>query len=580
MSRHRELKAERRKLTIEISDLQQSIDRVNESNRLHKSTLDSLEGELEGSIDKAKKAALAEEINKHTYKHTEILGKLNNKREEILNNRNKKLSSITYEKFSKKTKDKLSIEDSLERSEKIKNELDEKMGKRLSSELIRIIPSNKGFNSLNEIQEAFDELELVSSKLASNKDFLGRIEKLVFNYDTTEMDKNSSVVFIVAVLFVFILLMFMMPLLVLVLAGLFIINIHKSMAYYRAMSVVKVLVSNVTKINNSIEEGIKNRVKSKTVEVENKFKSMLDKVDKKIATVEDLISDTTAEVEADFNFNTSGIMESFRSRKDSIVEQIARNDSQIESYNSQIESLSNRIREIDEEIREEGNNIFAKYYPEDLSYEERSFFYLDDILLDIQENEPILFELPRGSSIFFYKDEESIFKFMKLYLASLISRMQLTSLYVKNFDIKYAGTQLLEYSVLSTVEQFIDKDAIKNCIEGLNKEMMKRIKILGNKSIDEYNKFMIEDDSSPMAYHVIMDLFNKPSDSDSLQRQLLVNGFKYGLIYHLFLDVKEVEGDKKCLEYIKTNYSEYYYVSDAGVSKKSSKFLSTLAEKK
>lgn len=580
MSRHRELKSQRRKLTLEIEEIRSGIRRVEDNNKVYQITLDNLEDDFVKSVDKAEKAALADEINKHTFKHTEILGKLQNKREEILTNRDKKLENITYEKYAKKAKNKLSIEDSVKRSENIQSILEEKIGKRLSSELSRIIPSNRSFNTLTEIQDAFDELELISGKLGKDLDVVSRLEKIIFSYDTTEMEGNSSIAFVVVVLLIFICLMFFMPILVVGLVLLFCYNLHKSLVYYDAMSIAKVLVSNVNKINASIEDGIKNKVKSKRTEVENKFKSMLDKVDKKIETVEELISDTTAEIEADFNFNSSSIAENYKSRKDSTLEQIAKNNAQIDSYQAQIQEIENKIKAIDEEIAEEGKNIYGKYYPRNLEYEERSGLFLDDILLDIQDNEPILHELPRGSAVYLYKDESSLMKFMNLYLCSLISRMRLSSLYLKLFDVKYAGTKMLEYDDLETFELSTTKEMIKENVESLNQEMMKRIKIVGSKHIDDYNKAMIEDDGAPLAYYVVFDMFNKPSDSDSIQRQILINGFKYGLVYNLFLDIKEVEKDKKCLEFLLDNYAEYYYISDTNVSKKSSKFVASLNREK
>ena len=228
MSRHRELKAQRRKLLTEIEELRASIKRVEDNNKVYQLTLDNLEDEFNKSVDKAEKAALVEEINKHTYKHTEILNKLQHKREEILTNRDKKLEGITYEKFAKKAKNKLSIEDSVKRSEEIKNVLDEKIGKRLSSELSRVIPSYHSFNTLTEIQNAFEELEFISGKLGRDLDVIGRLEKLIFSYDASEIDKNSSIAFVVVTIIIFIGLMFFMPILVVGLLVLFVYNLHKS----------------------------------------------------------------------------------------------------------------------------------------------------------------------------------------------------------------------------------------------------------------------------------------------------------------------------------------------------------------
>ena len=579
MSKHRELKNQKKAYLSQIDDLNLSIDRVVDANKVCHNMLKGIDSEQEKTIEETKKTTLANEINKHTFKHSEILSKLQKKKEEILSNKEKKLANITYEKFSKKTKDKLSVEDSIKRSEEIKSMLDEKIGKRLSSELSRVIPGNKGFNSLSEIQEAFIELESTAGKLGKSRDLLPRLESMVFSYDAGELDKNGTIMFLVVVLILLIMLIYSMPLLIIALSVLFICNVHKSLVYYHAMSIAKVLVSNVNKINSSIEEGIKNKVKSKQVEIEGKFQVMLDNVDKKISTVEELILDVTEEIERDFVFNDSSIIESYKSKKDSITEQVSRNDNQIKDYFSQIDTINEKIKEIDKEILAEGKNIFEKYYPPSGYVEEGSYIYLDDILLDIIDNDPLLLELPRGSAIYLYKDEQQMFNYLTLYLTSLYSRMVISSLYVKLFDFKYAGTKTINFASIESFSQVLNKEDVKSQIELLNKEMMKRIKILGSKQIDDYNKEMIEDDSAPLDYHIIIDLFNKPSDNGE-QNQLLINGFKYGIVYNSFLNVKDIEGDEKMIDKIKSTYGNYYFIGDAGVNKKSSKFLDALKAKK
>ena len=579
MSRHRELKKQKVSCLSQIDDLRNSIIRVEDSISVYNQQLKDIDGDLAETIEKTKKATLAEEINKHTFKHTEIISKLQNKREEILSNKEKKLANVTYEKFSKKTKDRMSIEDSVARAEKIKSALDEKMGKRLSSELSRIIPNTKGFNSLAEIQEAFDELENVSKKLRGSRDFLPRLEAMIFSYNTAELDKNTMIVFAVVVVIILVLLMYSMPLLIILLVAFFGYNIYKSLVYYDAMSTAKVLVTNANNINASIEEGIRNKVKSKKNEIELKFQAMLDDVDKKIATVEDLVSDVTQEIENDFTFNEQGIIDSFKTKKDSIREQIEKNQNQIRDYQAQIESLNKKIVDIDGEINEEGKNIFEKYYPSSGVADEPSYLYIDDILLDIVDNDPKLFELPRGSAFYLYKDEDSLFKFLNLYLVSLYSRMAISSLYVKLFDEKYAGTKTIDFSRIESYALSFNKDDTKERVRELNQELLKRIKVLGSKPIDVYNKEMIEDESSPQSYIVVIDLFNKPSEDED-RSQIIRNGFNYGIIYNSFMCIKDVEGDAKVLDLIKNGYNSYYLLGDDGIKRKAPKFLDMLKEKK
>ena len=576
MSRHSELKCERRKLVESKMTIQDSITRVEQSNKVFNLNLSSLDDDFEKSVDKAKNAALAEEINKHTFKHTEILGKLQSKREEILSNRDKKLENITYDNMSKKTKSELSVEYSIEKVEEIKSKLDEKMGKRLSSELSRIIPSKGSFNTISKIKQAFDELEYSIDKLGKDLDIVDRLEKIAFSFDTSSIEGNSTIYFILVILIIFVSLLFFMPLLVLLLVALFIYNIHRSIIYYDAMSISKILISNVNKINSSLEEGIKNKVKFKRNEVENKFKSMLDKVDRKIETVEDLISNTTAEIESDFNFNDSVIMENYKSKKDSISEQISKNNAQIESYKSEIESIDMKIKEIDEEILEVGKTIFSQYYPNDLSFEDRSSIYLEDILLDIQNSEPNIFTLPRGSAVFLYKYESSLMQYLNLYLCSIYSRMKPSSFYVKMIDLKYAGTKLLEFNSIDSFTSFLTPEEIKEDDIIMRQEILKRTNVIGSKHIDDYNLSAIEDNGSPLSYYIILDLFRNPEESDTLRRQSILTGFNYGVMYNLFLNVKDIEEDKRCVEYLLNNYSEYYYITDSGVSKKSSKFMQSL----
>ena len=574
MSRHRELKVEKSGLQSEIDGLRNKISGYQNFIKVQESLLNNLDKELEDQIKKSSDLALKKEIDKQTFKHREILRKLQNKRDEILSNRDRKLEKITYERYSEKAKKKLSIDDSVKKSEEVKSMLDEKMGERFSRELSRIIPSTKSFNSLNEVQEAFTEVETMCASLRGSNDIMERLELMIFSYDTSEIDSKSTATVAIVVVFLLLVGIFFMPLLILILIVLVVMNVMKSVKFYKAMSIVKVLVSNVKRINQSIEDGIRNKVKSKRTEIENKFKMMLDGVEEKIATVEELISDTTQEVTNDFAFDDREIIDSFKTKKDSYLEQIKNNEANITDANASIKLIEEKISKIDLMIVEEGKNIFESYYPRDGEFENRSSVYLDDFLVDIVNDEPVVHELPRGSAVYFYKDESVMMNLLNLYLISLYTRMQPTSLYAKLIDQKYACTGFIDYSKISTMEQIIDKDGIKNLSETLNKEMMKRIKIIGSKHIDDYNKAMLEDDSAPQPYYYIFDLFNKPNESDSLLRQVLINGFKYGIAYNLFLDVKDVEGDAKCVEFLEKNYSSYYYITDTGVSKKSSKFLS------
>lgn len=579
MSRHRELKIERSKLVSEIDSLNSKINGYKDFIKVQQSLLDNMDNDMKEQIKKSSDLALKDEINKHTFKHCDILRKLQNKRDEIISNREKKLEKITYENYSAKAKKKLSIEDSVRKSEEIKEILDSKMGKRFSKELSRIIPSTKSFNSLSEIQDAFSEVEEMCSSLRDGVDVMGRLDSMVFSYDTSEMDKNTTITVVIVSLILCFGLIFFMPLIIAFLVIVICLNINKSIKFYNAMSIAKVLVSNVKKINQSIEDGIRNKVKSKRSEVENKFKLMLDGVEEKIDTVEELISDTTQEVTNDFVFNDSEIVESFKTKKDSYLEQIRINECNISDALTNIDSLKDKISNIDRLIMEEGRNIFETYYPPNGEFAERSSVYLDDFLLDIVDDEPILHELPRGSAVYFYKDESVMLNFLNLYLVSLYSRMETTSLYTRLIDQKYACTGFIDYNKISTMEQVIDKDSINALSETLNKEMMKRIKIIGSKHIDDYNRYMLADNSSPQPYYYVFDLFNKPNESDALLRQVLINGFKYGISYNLFLNVEDVDGDSKCIEFLRKNYSSYYYITDSGVSKKSSKFLDIFLEK-
>lgn len=569
-------KSELENRKIILQDTQKS----KESQRVsHESELNQLNNELDNSIKTAYNLALKEEISKSTMKYDNMISKLSNNRDVVLSNKKRRLDNITYESYAPLVKDGLSVEDCMNKCEKIKDTLRVQQGNRLHNMLSSHMSiDSPDLYSLEDIHTAFDDLDYKLSKLSNAGGILGKFHVFISGISVKEDDKVQTISYLLACVVFILLFFYFTPLLVILLLVLFSYNVYRSFYMYNCLAFVNGILTNLATISDSIEEGIKSKMEEDRLVIEHKFKSKLDTIDGNIEKLESKIIEVTEDVTNSFHFNTDRIKESFLIKEKSLKERISLLKTEYINLNSSIEDINKEISDINQQIIKLSKSIYDQYYPSDLSG--KSSLYPIDLLFSIEDNKPNIFTLPTGSACFIFKDEECMFDFITLYLMLLYSNMFCSSFTTHVFDSKYVGTRFIEFTALNNLLCYSDYDNMKVDIEELRVEMGKRISVLAGTSISEYNKEMIKEESVPLSYHIVLDLF---TDSDKISdeyKQLLINGFNTGIVLNSFILESDIDysSNSKFFNMLPL-FKDFYMVSPSGVSKKSKIFFENKKKK-
>jgi len=565
-------------------------DRLNyliEQSKIKQSLRDTLSKQISNiskeendALSRAKEEALNEKIKESTFKIENLIHKLNKSRQEILDNRERRLSKITYELYSKKVEDKLSVDEYVDKCESIEANLIAKYGPRLSGQIIKCIPTDEGsYGTLEDIMRDFDEIDNLVGKLTDDRDLLARLEKFIFKYDTETLDKNSSYIFIVVVLLIGSILVAAGPVIILLLVSIICYNIYKGFSFYRIMTLVKNIKPNIGKIKESIDNGIRNRMNSDKVKIEGKFKSKLDEVDKKVEQLEERIADITEAVRGDFSFDGTRVSESYKIKERSLKDRVQVINREYEELNVSIGKVKMEIEEVSSQIVQLGKSIYFQYYPRTLKGLEKSAFYPNDILLDVINNTPNLFKLPRGSCLYVYDNDNDALSFLNLYFLTIFLKMQATAFTVYLLDLIYVGTKFLKFSSVDNFETDTNEEDIKSRLSSMRSEMLKRVSIIGNSSLDEYNRQMIEEDSATLTNKIIVDFMSTCKSSNDESKQIIKNGYRYGIIYSMFISKKELLENNNFYKTMVPYFDSLYSVNSFEVVKRSKKYFDNLIEK-
>lgn len=545
----------------------------------HEIELNQLNNELDNSIKTAYNLALKEEISKSTMKYDNMISKLSNNRDTVLSNKKRRLDNITYENYAPLVKDGLSVEECMDKCVKIKDTLKNQQGSRLHEMLSSHMNiESPDLYSLEDIHTAFNDLDFKLSKLSNAGGLLGKVHVFISGISVNEEDKVQTLSYFLACTVFILLFFYFTPLLVVLLIVLFSYNVYRSFYMYNCLAFVNGILTNLTTISDSIEEGIKSKMEEDRLVIEHKFKSKLDTIDNNIEKLESKIIEVTEDVTNSFHFNTDRIKESFLIKEKSLKERISLLKTEYINLSSGIEDIDKEILDLNQQIIKLSKSIYDQYYPSDLS--NKSSLYPIDLLFSIEDNKPNIFTLPTGSACFIFRDEEDMFNYITLYLMLLYSNMLCGSFTTHVYDTKYVGTNFIEFTRLNNLLCYSEYDNIKSDVEELRVEMGKRISVLAGTSILDYNKDMIKEESVPLSYHVVLDLF---TDSDKISdeyKQLLINGFNTGIIFNSFILESDIDyGSNSKFFAMLPLFKDFYMVTPSGISKKSKVFFENKRKK-
>lgn len=560
------------------SFLQDISEKRNQINQI-KSEIDSLGGSLSSSIDRSKKEALKQEIDKATKPVEDEIEDLTSKRETLLSNKQRRLDSLNYDVYASKIKDSISIDSCLEKCKSIYELLENKQGKRLNDLLFKTIPPSEiSLKSLSDIEDTFGYIDWKLQILSKKLNLLDKMQDFIFSLSLDVSDQKQLLLVSISMFIVVAGVIWFSPLMVIVMIGIIAYNVYSCNFICECISILNSISSNLEDIKSSIEEGIKSKIEEDRTTIETRFSSKLSKIDNYLDDLENKVLSITKNVEKDFSYDSTRLQESFRIKESSLNSKITGLRNIIDSLNESCNELDIEIKHVDNEIMELSKNIYKKYYPTDLS--NKSVFYPNDILLDIVNNEPIISTLPTDSSLIVFRNEDEMFSFVNLLLPLLYSNMKCSSFKLQYYDIKYVGSKSISYKNLGNLEVITNKEDLDKLIEELLPELDKRFNILIERNITEYNKEMLLEKSVPLGYNVLFD-FGLDSQKYSVSyKQLLKVGFKLGLVFFSFVCMDEIDmtGRGPFWEVLKI-YNSIYVLTPNGLSKKTPEFFSSRIKK-
>ena len=248
------------------------------------------------------------------------------------------------------------------------------------------------------------------------------------------------------------------------------------------------------------------------------------------------------------------------------------------NLSASITDLEKDIKDVDLEINKLSKSIFEQYYPKEPK--DKSLLYPKDMLIDLVNNKPNIFNLPKGSSCFIFKNEEDLFSYLDLYLTLLYSQMACSSFTVHYYDSKYIGTKSIEFTKLKNFMVYSDKENVDDDVEEMRVEMGKRITLLAGSNVLAYNEEMIAESSVPLSYNIVIDLFTDDSRLSDVSKQVIINGFDSGIVYNSFILESQIDFKGNGVFWnMLPLFKDFYLVTSDKIAKKSKSFFENKREK-
>lgn len=568
-----QLVQKKNRLLSELDSFKQDIQSRNREINQVQNELDSMDSTLRTSVESSKKEALKQEIKNGTKRFEEEIEDINSKRDILLSNKQKRLDSLTYENYSSKIKDSLSIDSCLDKCKSIYDLLEEKQGKRLNSTLFSSLPPRDiSLNSLDDIQGVFDSIDWKLQILSKKLNLLDKLENLVFSLSMDFSDSKQIVLAIFLLAVLGIILVWFSPIMVLVMIGIVVYNVYTCSFICDCISILSAILSNLENIKSSIEQGIQAKIEEDRTTIETRFGSKLAMIDDKLDALENSILSESKRIEKEFVYDSTRLQENFKVKESSLKSKIVGLKNQIDGLQTRCKEIDMQVKDIDKKILELSKNIFSTYYPNDLT--NKSIFLPNDMLIDIVDNEPIISPLPKDSALIIFKTEEDLFSFTNLLLGLLYSNVKCSSFKLHYFDTKYMGSKSILYSSLDNFNVITEGKDLDDLLKELLSEMKKRIGFLMEKDIKSYNEEMLRESSVPLSYDVVLDFGLDSQKINGTYRQLLINGFSRGLTFYslVYMDEIDMTGKGPFWEVLEL-YKEVYVLSPKGLSKKTPSFF-------
>lgn len=534
--------------------------------------LNGLDDDLQKMLSKAESESLNNEIEKATADFYKELDELNGNKEILLANKQKWLDAIQYEVYASKLKDNLSVDSCLNQYKEMYDALESKQGARLTKLLFSKIESDSfSVGSLDDIENLFDEISWKIEMLTKNIDILNKVEDYVFALSVDFNDPKQLLMTVAVAVVLIGLVLYSTPVMVILMAAFVCYKVWSCYFISNCIAMVNSIASNLESIKNSIEEGIKAKMEEDRTTIEVKFSAKLSTVESRIEEINLLKDRKVDEVKESFVYDPTKLKESYRVKQSSLKDKLANIKNQVENFKKDCVKIEQEIKNVDEQIIELSKNVFNNYYG--LS-KEKSVFFPNEILLDIVDNEPKIYKVPRNSSVIIFKDETEMFKFVELLSSLVYSNVKCSSFKIHYYDTKYMGNKSLKFIGLDNFNVMAEQKPFESLITELLSEMKKRVRMLMDKDIDDYNKEVLKEGSVPLSYDLVFDFSIENKNLTDYYKQLIVNSASTGIFIYKLITQNNIDftGKGTFWEFLDL-YDECYTISEHNLIKRDKSFF-------
>lgn len=378
----------------------------------------------------------------------------------------------------------------------------------------------------------------------SNLNVLDKISDGLYNVGSF-FDANNGQMMLAYIAFMSLILFFasklVFPILVVLMTVLGVYNILRSYRLYSAMVSCKIVKDNIDRIDKklrdealvelqSLRDGAQESYNNKRLRIENEIEECKESISRALQKAGNL-----------YYFDDTKISRDFDTLRRNVEEKKIRNERRKREVEMSLREYTEKYDALTRQIGDIHKNIIDSYLSPDTVGE--SYTLRDQILVDIDpKGKPVLQDLPHDSCLFLYDDLDEAINLMKLICFQLRNYTKPQNLAITMYDDTYLGREFLAFTSKDFPNIFniiVNSNDMKTKIASLASVILERTTniIREFSNIDEYNKFMLSQDSLTATYEIFI-LLNPDTQilSNPEFCQLLVNGGALGLITYIFFD--------------------------------------------
>ena len=521
-----------------------------------KNNLQTNTEQLNTKIAEARKDALTHFSQSQIEPINEKLRVIDTRIEELNNTHKSNLDELTEEKVMQNHEDKYAMHDEITKSlNECEKKLELSMGKRFKTEFIKQMDRSKIVVEPEEIDNFIDYFNNLNAKLDTYNNSLvhnliEKIETKLPQLRETRLLENRNNVLILSALIclsIYFLRFYILPVYGVILFMLMVYHLHNSYHVYEILLAFKAVKDNLQLIEDEIKKNILEELESLVLQENDAYKQKYDSLMKKRNELDAKKAETNQEIIKNFEFDDSEIRASFEATATSYKNQINILEAEITNIETQIDNIKVKSKELSNEYANTIQSIPEQYLRPVIG-ESYIFTTRNDInsfFFGLQEdnNEPIFFTHPMGSSIILYDESTDIvFRFLQLINVQLRNKLNPAAFQVEVYDQVTRGMALSMFLVPGIDSAFSIKatsEEISNSVEQIGTLINRRNTLLlnGEGNIEAYNEARAAEKSLTEPYKFI---FNINAPENILLSQTLIQAYhlgnKLGIYYHNFME--------------------------------------------